>query len=93
MRCFAVVCCAIALTATPLAASRAQQAPSDRNCDAGITRRQLTGQPMTDFMSACRAGRVNPENLGKICNGNADQLKMAGASRQSYVQECMKGPG
>ncbi len=91
MRCSAMVLCAIALTGIPLAVSRGQ-ATSDRNCDAGVARRQLTGQPMTDFMAACRAARVNPENLGRICNSSADQLKLTGASRQSYVQECTKGP-
>ena len=47
---------------------------------------------MTDFMTACRAARVNPENLAKICNTGADQLKLTGAARQSYLQDCTKGP-
>ncbi len=84
---------AVLLAAAPLAAAVAQQPAShEENCDAGVARRQLTGQPMTDFMAACRADKVSPETLGKICNSNADSRKLSAGARQSYVTECMKGP-
>jgi hypothetical protein len=84
---------AVLLAAAPVTAVVAQQPAShEENCDAGVARRQLTGQPMTDFMAACRADRVNPETLGKICNSNADSRKLSAAARQSYIAECTKGP-
>ncbi len=49
-------------------ARRQDKSGATRNCDRGVNRRQLMGQPMTDFMKACQANEGNPENLGKICN-------------------------
>jgi|SRR3954467_8744413 hypothetical protein len=76
----------------PLSGSYAQQTPADRDCDAGAARRQLMGQPMTDFLAACRAARVNPENLQTICANNADAKKLSGAARNTYLRECTTGP-
>jgi hypothetical protein len=49
----------------PLSGSHAQQPAANRDCDAGIARRQLTGQPMTDFLAACRAARIKPRPFWK----------------------------
>lgn len=76
----------------PLSGSHAQQPAANRDCDAGVARRQLTGQPMADFLAACRAARVNPENLQKICANNADSMKMSGAGRDTYLRDCTTGP-
>ena len=92
MRRFAVALCAIISFAVPSAGSHAQQQAATRDCDAGAARRQLTGQPMTDFLAACRAARVNPENLGRICASAADSNKLSGTTRDSYMRECTTGP-
>jgi hypothetical protein len=72
--------------------SHAQQPAANRDCDAGVARRQLMGQPMTDFLTACRAAKVNSGNLSKICANNADLRKLSGAARDTYLRECTTGP-
>ncbi len=93
MRCRTLTLCALVLAVAPIARGHAQQTGEVKNCESGATARQLAGQPMTDFMKLCRASRVNPENLGKICNAGADSKNLSGTARQTYVKECMTGPG
>ena len=93
MRHLALALCALVPFALPLAPGHAQQPAASRDCDAGAARRQLTGQPMTDFLAACRAARINPENLGRICASAADANKLSGTARDSYLRECTTGPG
>jgi hypothetical protein len=86
---------AIVAFAAFLASAQAQQDQKPggvRNCEEGGTRRLLTGQAMTDFMKLCQAERVNPENLGKICNDAADSQHLSGTGRQTYLAECTNGP-
>ncbi len=91
---------ALLLALCPATTVRAQQSPSQApqaqgqapDCDAGVVRRQLKGQPMTEFLTECRAGRINPENLGKICNAAADQDKLSSDARRSFLEICTKGP-
>ena len=45
---------------------------------------------MTDFMKACQASEINPENLGKICNHAADDRHLSCAARQTYLAECTR---
>lgn len=89
-------CAFVLAVATPLTAGHAQQQNQQtgeiRNCNSGVARRQLMGQPMTDFMKLCQASRVNSENLGKICNDAADNQHLSGTARQTYLAECTRGP-
>ncbi|HJS88284.1 MAG TPA: hypothetical protein VJ779_22775 [Acetobacteraceae bacterium] len=92
MRYLAVALCALAPFALSITPSHAQQSPSGRDCDAGAARRQLSGQPMTDYLAACRSAQINPENLQGICARGADSNKLSGAARNTYMQDCTKGP-
>ena len=82
------------MSIAPLAPRARQQDKSGatRNCDSRVNRRQLVGQPMTDYMKTCQANEVNPENLGKICNNAADDRHLSGTARQTYLAECTKVP-
>jgi hypothetical protein len=88
-------CAFVLAVAAPLTPGHAQQQNQQtgevRNCESGGTRRQFSGQPMTDFMKLCQASRVNPENLGKICNDAADNLHLSGTARETYLAECTRG--
>ena len=92
MRHLAVALCALVPFAASVSPGHAQQASSSRDCDAGAARRQLSGQPMTEFLAACRSASLNPENLQNICARGADSSKLSGTARNTYMRECTKGP-
>ncbi|MBN9511573.1 MAG: phosphate-starvation-inducible protein PsiF [Alphaproteobacteria bacterium] len=76
----------------PTAAQAAQQERM-KTCNADASHRKLKGAARQDYMSACLAGKADPNTMMKVCNEQASQDKLTSDARKTFMSSCLKKSG